>query len=96
MLARYAELSGGAAFTRERLRAACKSAADRIVGELKHQYRLGYDPPPGPARFRRVEVATTRKGVVGHDPQRLRAAVVSRHTSRAGLATDHISNGGLR
>jgi hypothetical protein len=41
-----------------------KLAADRIVGELKHQYRLGYDPPPGPPRFRRVEVKSTRKGVV--------------------------------
>ena len=46
--------------------------------ELKHQYRLGYDPPPGPPRFRRIEVRSTRKGVVVQDPQRLRAAVVSR------------------
>ena len=35
-----------------------------ITGELKQQYRLGYDPPPGPRRFRRIEVTTTRKGVV--------------------------------
>ena len=35
----------------------------QIALELKHQYRLGYDPPDGPRRFRRVEVRTTRKGV---------------------------------
>ena len=39
-------------------------AAAAILGELKHQYRLGYDPPPGPPRFRRVEVLSTRKGVL--------------------------------
>ena len=33
------------------------------IAELKYQYRLGYDPPQGPARFRRVEVRTTRRGV---------------------------------
>ena len=41
-----------------------QKAADQIANELKHQYRLGYDPPDGPRRFRRVEVRTTRKGVV--------------------------------
>ena len=63
VLSRYAELSGGAAFVVSDFRN-LKLAADRIVGELKHQYRLGYDPPPGPSRFRRVEVRSTRKGVV--------------------------------
>jgi Ca-activated chloride channel family protein len=43
--------------------AALRQAADRIAGELKHQYRLGWDPPQGPARFRRVVVQSTRKGV---------------------------------
>jgi hypothetical protein len=38
-------------------------AASRIAGELKHQYRLGWDPPQGSSRFRRVAVVTTRKGV---------------------------------
>jgi hypothetical protein len=38
-------------------------AAASIAGELKHQYRLGFDPPAGPPRFRRIEVRTTRKGV---------------------------------
>jgi Ca-activated chloride channel family protein len=61
-LARYAALSGGAAF-RVSNPAALRLAADRIAGELKHQYRLGWDPPTGPARFRRVVVQSTRKGV---------------------------------
>jgi hypothetical protein len=62
-LTRYAELSGGRAFTVSDFRG-LKFAADHIVGELKHQYRLGYDPPPGPAGFRRIAVKTTRKGVI--------------------------------
>jgi Ca-activated chloride channel homolog len=62
VLARYAKLSGGASYTVSEFRA-LKQAAEQIAGELKHQYRLGYDPPEGPARFRRVEVRTTRKGV---------------------------------
>jgi VWFA-related protein len=62
MLARYAELSGGTAY-RVSNPAALRTAADRIAGELKHQYRLGWDPPSGPARFRRVVVQSTRKGV---------------------------------
>lgn len=62
VLARYAVMSGGAAFVVSDF-AGLKQATDTIVGELKHQYRLGYDPPPGPSGFRRVEVTTTRKGV---------------------------------
>ena len=62
ILERYATLSGGAAF-RISDYAGLRKAAERIASELKHQYRLGYDPPRGPARFRRVEVRTTRKGV---------------------------------
>jgi VWFA-related protein len=73
VLTRYADLSGGRAFTVSDFRG-LKAAADSIVGELKHQYRLGYDPPPGPAGFRRIAVVTTRKGVViktrsGYVPQ---------------------------
>ena len=63
VLARYATLSGGAAFTVSDL-GGLQKAAQTIVGELKHQYRLGYDPPPGPPGFRRIDVRTTRKGVV--------------------------------
>ncbi len=63
LLERYARLSGGAAFTVSDF-PALHGAAREIVGELKHQYRLGYDPPPGPLRFRRVEIRSTRKGVV--------------------------------
>jgi VWFA-related protein len=62
VLARYAELSGGAAFTVSEI-GGLRAAAQRIVTELKHQYRLGYDPPPGPPRFRRIDVRSTRKGV---------------------------------
>ena len=63
VLARYAELSGGAAFTVSEF-SGLQAAAARIVSELKQQYRLGYDPPPGPPRFRRIDVRSTRKGVI--------------------------------
>ncbi len=63
VLARYAALSGGASFEVSDV-VGLTLAANRIAAELKHQYRLGYDPPAGPARFRRVEVRATRKGVV--------------------------------
>ncbi len=63
VLARYAELSGGAAFTVSEI-GGLRNAATRIVAELKQQYRLGYDPPPGPPQFRHVDVRSTRKGVV--------------------------------
>jgi len=62
VLARYAAFSGGASFIvsdLERLR----EAALQIVSEVKHQYRLGYDPPDGPPGFRSIEVRTKRKGV---------------------------------
>lgn len=73
LLARYAALSGGAAFTVSDF-SGLRQAAEKIVYELKHQYRLGYDPPEGPPRFRRVEVRSTRKGVLvrtrtGYVPQ---------------------------
>jgi len=61
-LERYAALSGGMAF-RVSNPAALVQAADQIAGELKHQYRLGWDAPQGPSRFRRVVVQSTRKGV---------------------------------
>ena len=63
LLARYAHMSGGAAFAVSDFKG-LKAAADKISGELKHQYRLGYDPPAGPPHFRRIEVRSTRKGVV--------------------------------
>ncbi len=61
-LARYAALSGGDAFQASSW-AGLRTAAFQIARELKHQYRLGYEPPAGPAGFRRVEVRATRKGV---------------------------------
>ena len=63
VLERYARLSGGASFTVSDL-GGLQHAAATILGELKHQYRLGYDPPRGPSQFRRVEVQSTRKGVL--------------------------------
>jgi VWFA-related protein len=63
ILARYAGMSGGAAFTVSDFRG-LREAAVRIAAELKHQYRLGYDAPDGPPHFRRIEVRATRKGVV--------------------------------
>jgi Ca-activated chloride channel family protein len=62
VLRRYADLSGGAAFVVSEARR-LSEAARQIVDELKHQYRLGYDPPDGPPGFRSIEVRTTRKGV---------------------------------
>jgi Ca-activated chloride channel family protein len=61
-LERYAGLSGGVAF-RISNPAALVQAADRIASELKTQYRLGWDAPQGPPRFRKVVVQSTRKGV---------------------------------
>jgi VWFA-related protein len=63
VLARYAQQSGGAAFTVSDF-SALRQAAVQIVAELKHQYRLGYEPPDSPKHFRRIEVRSTRKGVV--------------------------------
>jgi Ca-activated chloride channel homolog len=62
-LERYAQMSGGRAFAVSEFKS-LRDAAAQIVEELKHQYRLGYDPPDGPPHFRRIEVKTTRKGVV--------------------------------
>jgi Ca-activated chloride channel family protein len=62
LLQRYAAMSGGSAFLVSDFPGLHKAAL-QISLELKHQYRLGYDPPDGPRRFRRVEVRTTRKGV---------------------------------
>jgi Ca-activated chloride channel homolog len=61
-LARYSDLSGGT-FFRVSDAEGLRLAADRIAGELKHQYRLGWDAPAGSPRFRRVEVLSTRKGI---------------------------------
>ena len=61
-LKRYSHLSGGAAFLVSTF-AGLRIAAERIATDLKHQYRLGYNPPDGPPGFRRVEVRSVRKGV---------------------------------
>ena len=79
MLGRYATLSGGAAFAASDI-GALRRAAGQIALELKTQYRLGFDPQPGPARFRRIEVRCTRKGVV----VRTRSGYLPRREGRAG------------
>ena len=81
VLARYAALSGGAAFTVSDI-GGLRAAAARIVNELKHQYRLGYDPPPGPPRFRRIDVRSTRKGVT----VKTRRGYVPRASASVGLS----------
>ncbi len=63
VLARYAGMSGGASFAVSDFKG-LRTAAVTIAEELKHQYRLGYDLPQGPQRFRRIEIRSTRKGVV--------------------------------
>jgi Ca-activated chloride channel family protein len=55
--------SGGTVFVASDL-PAVETAITRILNEVRHQYRLGYDPPPGPPGFRRIEVRSTRRGVV--------------------------------
>lgn len=62
-LDRYARLSGGRAYSASDFRS-LRAAALEIVRELKNQYRLGYRPPAEPNGFRRVEIRSTRKGVV--------------------------------
>jgi Ca-activated chloride channel family protein len=62
LLSQYAAHSGGKSFTVSDF-SGLREAALTVAGEIKHQYRLGYDPPAGPAGFRRVEVRSTRKGV---------------------------------
>jgi len=62
-LSRYASLSGGNPPFRVSDATGLAVAASRIAGELKHQYRLGWDAPEGAARYRRVVVLSTRKGI---------------------------------
>ena len=51
-----------------------KAASDQVAEELKHQYRIGYAPLETGNRFRRIQVKSTRRGVVirtrsGYMPQ---------------------------
>ena len=62
-LHRYATLSGGTAFRVSTL-SGVVLAAQQIATELKHQYRIGWDPSQGSARYRHVVVRATRKGVI--------------------------------
>ena len=62
-LSRYATLSGGASFRVSTL-SGVVLAAQQIATDLKHQYRIGWDPTEGTAPYRHVVVRSTRKGVV--------------------------------
>jgi Ca-activated chloride channel homolog len=62
VLARYTQMSGGASFTASDAQG-LRNASVQNIAELKHQYRLGYDPPDGPPGFRTIEVRATRKGI---------------------------------
>lgn len=62
LLAELAALSGGRVL-QARDRRAAERAAMTIARELRHQYLLGYAPPPGPAGWRRIEVRVNRPGL---------------------------------
>jgi len=62
LLRRYALLSGGGAFRASDF-GALRKAALQIADELRHQYQIGYYPPAGSPRFRRIEVRSQRRGV---------------------------------
>ena len=62
-LSRYATFSGGASFRVSTL-SGVVLAAQQIATDLKHQYRIGWDPTEGTAPYRHVVVRSTRKGVV--------------------------------
>jgi VWFA-related protein len=63
VLRRWTAEAGGGVFVASDL-PAVETAVTRILSEIRHQYRLGYDPPPGAPGFRRIDVSSTRKGVV--------------------------------
>jgi Ca-activated chloride channel family protein len=62
LLAELAALSGGRVL-QARDRRAAERAAMTVARELRHQYLLGYAPPPGPAGWRRIEVRVNRPGL---------------------------------
>jgi Ca-activated chloride channel family protein len=55
LLTSLASLSGGR-LLEARNRRAAEDAAATVAGELRHQYLLGYSPPPGPAGWRDISV----------------------------------------
>jgi Ca-activated chloride channel family protein len=62
LLTSLASLSGGRLLEAQDRRSA-EQAATTIAGELRHQYLLGYTPPPGPAGWREITVRVTRPGL---------------------------------
>jgi len=59
LLTQLAEVSGGRV-VRARQRDAAERAASSVAEELRHQYLLGYVPPPGKPGWRRIEVRAGR------------------------------------
>ncbi len=60
MLARFARETGGRDFT-VRVPEDLTEAMDRIQADLRHQYVIGFEPPPRPgAAYRRIRLETTR------------------------------------
>ncbi len=59
LLTQLAALSGGRVVP-ARKREDAERAAASIAEELRHQYLLGYAPPPGKPGWRRIEVRTNR------------------------------------
>lgn len=62
LLTSLAVLSGGRLLEARDRRSADRAAAT-IAGELRHQYLLGYAPPPGPAGWREITVRVVRPGL---------------------------------
>lgn len=62
LLTSLAALSGGRLLD-ARNRKSAEQAAEAIAGELRHQYLLGYVPPPGPAGWRDIAVQTVKPGL---------------------------------
>lgn len=62
LLSELAAVSGGRVL-QARDRKGAEAAAGLIAAELRHQYLLGYAPPPGPSGWRRIEVLVTPPGL---------------------------------
>jgi Ca-activated chloride channel family protein len=59
LLTSLASLSGGRLLEAQNRRSA-EQAATTVARELRHQYLLGYTPPPGPAGWREIAVRVSR------------------------------------
>ena len=62
LLTSLASLSGGR-LLEGRNRRSAEAAAATVAAELRHQYLIGYAPPPGPAGWREIAVRVARPGL---------------------------------